>query len=73
MLKLFNTKNEIKLKTNINCSGCVSKAKPFLDGLNAESWEVDTNSADKTLTVKGKDLNKKAVIHAVKNAGFEVK
>jgi hypothetical protein len=73
MLNLFSNRNEVKLKTTINCSGCVSKAKPFLDDLKAESWEVDTNSADKTLTVKGKHLDKNAIINAVKKAGFEVK
>ena len=63
----------IKFKTNINCSACVLKVKPFLDSVNhLDSWEVDTVNPEKVLTVKGNDLKAGDVINHVKNAGYQI-
>ncbi|WP_420386151.1 heavy-metal-associated domain-containing protein [Roseivirga sp.] len=60
-------------KTNINCGGCIATVTPFLEKANTISdWEVDTNSKDKKLTVKGDQLDKEEVIKLVKDAGFEI-
>ena len=60
-------------KTNINCGGCVATVTPFLEKANSvNSWEVDTNSKDKKLTVTGENLDKTEVINLVKEAGFEI-
>lgn len=64
----------IKLKTNINCSGCVAKVTPHLNSVeNIEKWEVDTANPDKILTVEGKNLNKENVKEIVISAGFIIK
>ena len=62
---------EIKFKTNINCSGCVSKVNPFLDNLDGvESWEVNTTVDDKVLTVKTTNETNEEIIDAVEEVGF---
>jgi copper chaperone len=63
----------LKFKTNINCSACVAKAKPFLDSVeNIRSWEVDTANPEKILTVKGDDIKAGNVVAHVKNAGYKI-
>ncbi|WP_313578382.1 cation transporter [Chishuiella sp.] len=63
---------ELKFKTNINCSGCVSKVKPFLDKLeNTDSWQVDTTNENKILTIKTK-LSDEKIIDTIEEVGFEI-
>ncbi len=65
-------KQELKFKTNIKCMGCVSTVTPALNQVvGADNWEVDLQSPDKQLTVKGDDLDAEAVISALKEAGFK--
>lgn len=63
----------LRFKTNINCSGCVGKVKPFLDkaGLK-DNWEVDLKNPDRILTVKAGASETSAVEEAVKVAGFTI-
>jgi len=59
----------IQFKTNINCGGCVAKVTPFLNEAAGEGlWEVDISDARKILRVTG--ASEKAIIQAVKKAGF---
>lgn len=60
-----------KFKTNINCSGCVAKVTPVLDGLDA-TWSVDTESKDKVLTVSSKEVSGPQIMDAVQKAGFRI-
>lgn len=61
----------LKFKTNIKCGGCIATVTPFLnDQKNITSWEVDTTTVDKVLTVVG-DATAEDVIDALKNAGFK--
>jgi len=63
---------ELRFRTNLNCSGCVSKVKADLD--NAEGvgeWHVDINNADKILTVKSKGITTDEVTAIVKSKGFK--
>jgi copper chaperone len=63
----------LKFKTNINCSACVAKAKPFLDSVaNVSSWEVDTANPEKILTVKGDDIKAAHVMENVQKAGYRI-
>jgi len=43
-------------KTNFKCEGCVDKVKPKLDQLqpskDIDKWEVNLESAEKTLSVE---------------------
>lgn len=65
--------NELKFKTNINCSGCVAQVKPSLDATNGvKRWEVDTNNKHKILTVEGEELEEKKIVEAVEKAGFKI-
>lgn len=62
---------ELKFKTNINCSGCVSKVKPFLDKLyGLEAWEVDTDNPDKVLSVKINQATDEEIIDTIEQVGF---
>jgi copper chaperone CopZ len=63
----------LKFKTNINCSACVAKAKPFLDSVqHIQSWEVDTANPEKILTVRGDDIKAGDVVAQVKQAGYKI-
>lgn len=62
----------LKLKTNINCSGCVAKVTPSLnETIGENNWQVDTENPNKILTFSGTEVNKDEVIRAVKKAGFK--
>lgn len=61
----------LKFKTNIKCSGCISKATPTLDQkLGKGNWEVDLFTLKKTLTVSSEDLDENDIVSAVNEAGF---
>jgi hypothetical protein len=63
----------LKFKTTIKCSGCISKATPFLNNkLGEDNWEVDVQNPDKILTVMAdKPVTKDEVIQTVQEAGFK--
>lgn len=62
--------NTLQFKTNIKCTGCISKATPILnEKLGEGKWEVDLMTLKKTLTVTS-DLNEKEVIAIVNESGF---
>ncbi len=62
-----------KFKTNVNCQGCVSTIRPQLDSAEGIcDWSVDTNNADKILTVTSKGISQQTVIEAVQKAGFKI-
>lgn len=59
-------------KTNIHCSSCLAKITPFLDRAAGENnWDVDVQSPDKVLTVKGGDVNPTSVISELGKAGYK--
>ncbi len=65
--------NTFKFKTNIKCSGCVSKVTPFLDAQSGiQSWEVDTTSTDKVLTVQVDGIDEHTIVQTVEEAGFKI-
>lgn len=64
-------KQQLKFKTNIKCMGCVSKVTSALnEAVGADNWEVNIESPDKQLTVKGEELDADTVVAAVAEAGF---
>lgn len=68
-----NNNQTVQFKTNINCSSCVAKVKPFLDGVeDVCEWEVDTKNREKILTVKTDGDHQAEVIEAVQKAGFKI-
>ncbi len=64
----------LKLKTDLNCGGCVSKVQPLLDNSPfVKSWQVDTNNPDKVLTLQGTNqLNPASVDALLNQVGFHV-
>ncbi|MFC4721703.1 heavy-metal-associated domain-containing protein [Geojedonia litorea] len=61
----------LKFKTNIKCSGCISKATPTLDEkLGKGNWEVDLFTLKKTLTVSSSELDENEIISIVNEAGY---
>jgi copper chaperone len=64
---------EYQFKTNLNCGGCVSKVKSDLDNAaGVDHWNVDTDNADKILTVGSKGITEEEVIALIKSKGFTI-
>lgn len=64
---------QFQFKTNINCSGCVSKVTPFLDKAEGVChWEVDTTGKDKVLTLVSKGISEAEVMATIEKAGFKI-
>lgn len=64
---------ELQFKTSINCNNCVAKVKPGLEKIEGiESWNVDTDNADKVLTVKSSGATSQQIIDAVEKVGFDI-
>ena len=60
----------LQFKTNINCGGCIKAITPTLNGEPAiQSWQVDTASPDKILTVTTA-LTAAQVAALIEQAGF---
>ncbi|MEZ0454563.1 heavy-metal-associated domain-containing protein [Sphingobacterium thalpophilum] len=61
----------IQFRTNLNCSGCVSKVSADLDQADGIcEWNVDTASNEKILTVKSNGITENEVIAIIKKKGF---
>lgn len=64
--------NTLKFKTNINCGGCISKVTLFLEKQKGvESWEVDTASTDKILTIKSDGATEEEIKTTLQKVGFK--
>lgn len=65
--------NTITFKTNIKCSGCIEKTTPVLNKAAGENnWKVDTQSADKLLTITTEQpVNTAALIEGLKEIGYK--
>ncbi|MBK7940031.1 MAG: heavy metal transport/detoxification protein [Lewinellaceae bacterium] len=62
----------LKFKTNIKCMGCVAQVTPALDDTaGAGNWDVDLQSPDRPLTVKGGKTDAAGVTAALAKAGFK--
>lgn len=62
----------LKFKTNIKCGGCITTVTPHLNALQGlDQWEVDTNVADKILTVKGEASLSSQVVETLEKAGYK--
>lgn len=62
----------LKFKTTINCGNCVRTVTPFLNDVEGlETWEVDTNSSDKILTVNTNNLDANLIIETLEDIGFD--
>ena len=63
--------NKLQFKTNIKCTGCLSKVTPILnEKLGEGQWEVDLMTLKKTLTVTAPNADTKEVIETVAKAGY---
>ena len=63
--------NELKLKTNIKCTGCEEKVKPHLDKLEGVlNWKVDLDSPEKVLLVELDGANELDIVEALNKAGY---
>lgn len=64
---------ELKFKTNLNCSGCVSKVASDLDMAKGIChWNVDIDDKNKTLTVKSEGITKEKVESIIQSKGFKI-
>lgn len=65
--------NILKFKTNIKCTGCLSKVSPSLnEKIGQGNWDVDIMTLKKTLTVHVPEgVTPADVVQTVKTAGFE--
>ncbi|MBA4298816.1 MAG: hypothetical protein C0433_01730 [Cyclobacterium sp.] len=61
----------LKFKTNIQCTNCLAKVTPKLDEQSdIQSWYVDLQDPERTLTVKTENLQAEDIKKAVLKAGF---
>lgn len=61
----------LRFKTNVQCSGCLSKVTPLLNqALGAENWNIDVNDPQKPLTVNAPGVNAEQVSQVLGKAGF---
>ena len=62
-------------KTDINCIGCASQIKPYLDKLEQEGeikhWQVHLTDPDHTLEIESGRLQLEEVQTYVQKAGFK--
>ena len=70
-LKIYKMEN-LKFKTNIKCTGCLSKVtEPLNKKVGEGNWEVDLLTLKKTLTINNDSVTAAEVIDTLKNAGFQ--
>ncbi len=62
----------LKFKTNINCGGCIKAVTPQLNNIAGINWKVDTDNADKILTVETESVTPDTIKLAVEKAGFKI-
>lgn len=69
----MNIMETLKFKTNIKCGGCIATVTPHLNAIDGlEQWKVDTDVADKVLTVTGEGGRlQKEIEETLKKAGFQ--
>lgn len=64
--------NTLKFKSNINCTGCLSKVTPVMNDEKAiQQWDVNLEHDDRTLTVETNDLSAEEVQKTVSKVGFK--
>ena len=64
--------NTLKFKSNINCTGCLSKVTPVLNGEKSiQNWGVDLEHDDRILTVQTSGLSAEEVQKTVSKVGFK--
>ncbi|MBO6496572.1 MULTISPECIES: heavy-metal-associated domain-containing protein [Roseivirga] len=64
--------NTLKFKSNINCTGCLSKVTPVLNDEKAiQQWDVNLEHDDRILTVETNDLSAEEVQKTVSKVGFK--
>ncbi|WP_118953337.1 heavy-metal-associated domain-containing protein [Taibaiella helva] len=62
----------LHFRTNINCGGCVAQVKPMLDAeTGIVSWQVDTLTRDKILSVVPGNITAADIVSALKESGFK--
>ena len=61
----------LKFKTNINCNNCLAKVTPKLNEQSGiQSWNVDLQDDERTLTVETEELQAEDIKKAVLKAGY---
>lgn len=61
----------LSFKTNINCGNCLAKVTPVLNAESSiESWKVDLEDPERTLTVETDTLSAEEVKKTVLKSGF---
>lgn len=65
--------NTYKFKTNIKCSGCIAKVKPYIENdVNIREWTVDLEDPNKTLTViTDAQVTPQMVKETISKAGYK--
>lgn len=62
----------LKFKTTINCGACVAKVTPILNEQeNLKNWSVDTENADKILTVEGENIDEAELVQSLSRIGYK--
>jgi copper chaperone len=71
MITKYLNMKKLQFKTNIQCGNCLSKVSPKLNEQSGiQSWQVDLQDPERTLTVESDVLNAGDIQKAVLKAGF---
>ncbi len=75
MVQITEYMRTLKFKTNIDSERCVDQVASYLNNTtDIAGWGVDTENADKVLTVEGDDhLGSSDVVDIVNLAGFSAR
>ncbi len=66
-----DTTGVLRFKTSLSCQGCVATVTPFLQQIEGiEHWEVDLQSPERILIVKGK-VEPAVIIQKLEEAGYK--
>jgi len=64
--------NTLKFKTSIKCGGCIATVTPYLSEVKGiVSWNVDTTTPLKILTVETEGISPDEITTALKTAGYQ--
>ena len=63
----------LQFRTNIKCGGCIATVTPYLNDVpKLNSWEVDTATQEKLLTINGEPgLDENLIIDTLEKAGYQ--
>lgn len=62
-----------QFKSNIKCSGCISKVSPVLEGeKRIQNWNVNLLDPNRVLSVSGDGITENEIVELIQKAGYKL-